>query len=123
MTGDGSAVESGAWLYDDAGTGGSLSLDEVFGLLRSERRRAVLRHLDGTDGPVSLDDLVSCVEARHGDVGFEAGRRDEVAVSLHQVHLPRLERAGVVEYDAAAKTVRLCQGFPTLFAHLYFEPE
>ncbi|MFC6718879.1 hypothetical protein ACFQGT_14650 [Natrialbaceae archaeon GCM10025810] len=83
------------------------SLDVVFDLLANRRRRYALYYLyDRPDGVSSLDDLVDGVltyEVIEGDV---EDHRTTVRTSLQHVHLPKLEDAGIVEYDPRSETVR-----------------
>lgn len=80
--------------------------EEVSALLATladEHRRQVVRYFQ-TDGNTvaSVDDLVEHV------AGWEvsASDRERLAVTLHHVTLPRLDAAGVVEYDARSHTAR-----------------
>lgn len=74
-----------------------ISLDRVFGLLESPRRRALLRALDDLGGAASLDDLVSAVAARLTGSLAEHPRR--LRISLYQIDAPKLADAGVIEFD------------------------
>jgi hypothetical protein len=72
-------------------------------VLAVERRRTtcdVLGEYD--DGPASLDALAERVSARDADVVTDEAVQ-QVATTLHHVHLPMLDAAGVVEYDPDAK--------------------
>jgi len=77
------------------------SLDAVFEMLRSERRRNVLYVLYQRAGPVQASTLADEVAAREG------AEFTRVATALRHVHLPKLDDAGVVEFDAETGTVRL----------------
>lgn len=87
-----------------------LTADEVFGLLRTERRRAVLRHLRA-DPETTTGDLADHVAAE--EVGTTPDRlrsedRKRVYISLYQAHLPKLADKGVIAYDSdRGKVVRL----------------
>lgn len=70
-----------------------------------ERRRAVVTALESLDGPRERADLAREVAAREADGEPATGAVEEVAVALHHVHLPKLERAGLLEYDADEGTV------------------
>lgn len=100
----------------------ALSRDTVFELLASGRRRAVLRRLDGDEGAVPLPELVAAVVAREASVEFTPDQHERVAVSLEHVHLPKLDDAGVIEYDDSG-TVRLREGHELLFEHLYLSDD
>lgn len=73
-----------------------LSTDTLLDLLADGQRRAILRRLEYETTPVSLETL--------HDPSEQVG--DEWIVRAHHVHLPKLDRADVVEYDANEKTVR-----------------
>lgn len=77
------------------------SLDLVFGLLSSGRRRRLLYRLDGAR-VVTVEELAAHVAAEDlgvpvAEVGDE--HRERVEAELLANHLPRLEDAGVLEYD------------------------
>lgn len=80
--------------------------DDLYRLLGSERRRAVLSSLADSDGPVAVDELVDDVaEGERPDPG-PGSHRDRITTDLHHVHLPILADAGVIDYDPVAGTVR-----------------
>lgn len=79
-----------------------LSLDEVFELLASRRRRYALYYLRGRQESVHRDEMARHVAAREAGVSpddVDDAAPSHVAASLHHVHLPRLRDAGLVEYD------------------------
>jgi DNA-binding transcriptional ArsR family regulator len=83
----------------DAVTGDEL--DELLAALADEDRRRVLDYLEAADGDVAaFSDLV---EHLTGDPRADP---EQVAVTLHHTHLPKLESANVVEYDPRSETVR-----------------
>lgn len=65
-----------------------------------ERRGTVLTLVETRNGPRERGDLAREVAASEADGEPSAEAVDEVGVTLHHVHLPKLERAGLVEYDA-----------------------
>lgn len=71
---------------------------DVIGAVADEQRRRVLAALD--DGADSLDDLAR--EAAAADAGRDSspGAVEDLRIRLHHVHLPALEAAGLVDYDA-----------------------
>ena len=88
----------------------SLALDEVFTLLKNERRRRVLEFLDRTTNPVSLGELAEHIAALEQDTTVDQLHSDErkrVYVALYQGHLPKLDDAGVVDYDKNRGTIAL----------------
>jgi len=94
---------------DETGTErNGLSKDDVFFLLKNRRRREVVEHLIGADGDVQFDDLVRAVAAEEMEKGIEEltyKERKSVHTSLYQSHLPKLQEAGVVEYDRRSGSV------------------
>lgn len=102
--------------------GQELSQDEIFALLVSPRRRAVLRTLQRAGGEATFGYIINeIVVDEHGTDG-DANKRKSAYVSLYQTHVPRLAEAGVVEYDEASKTVTLAGPWRQLVAYLDFDP-
>lgn len=82
-----------------------LGESEYHRLLASERRRVTLAVLESVTGQLSLDRLATAVAAsQSGD--DETTDVEEVRITLHHVHLPKLAAAGVVEYDRTHHVVR-----------------
>lgn len=80
------------------------SLDAVLDALSSERRRTLLYYLrdEGGDATVSLDSVVERVQARETAAGNRRSPEsaDQVRLSLVHTHLPKLDDAGILTYDA-----------------------
>ncbi|WP_135365431.1 DUF7344 domain-containing protein [Halosimplex halophilum] len=89
--------------HDDGRTVIDLSADERYDLLAAERRRTVLAVLTERGAPIALDDLAAAVAAREG--GDPHAATDRFAVSLHHVHLPRMDDLDVVDYNPATNRV------------------
>ncbi|GAB7020269.1 DUF7344 domain-containing protein [Halostagnicola bangensis] len=88
------------------------SIDLVFDLLSVQRRRYGLYHLaDQDDGIATFDELVDNIYTREDDHGED--HRLQIQTSLQHVHLPRLEDAGILEYDTRSDTIRYWEQ-PTL---------
>lgn len=90
---------------------GGLSKSEIFDLLRNQRRRLVLRYIERHDGdvPAEIGEIATQVAAWENDVAVDAvtsAQRKRVYTTLQQSHLPKLDEAGIVEFDAARGTVR-----------------
>ena len=76
-------------------------------VLAVERRRVTCDVLAACDeGPIPLDALADAVANRDPDVEDGDRAADDVATTLHHVHLPLLAEAGVLAYDADANLVR-----------------
>lgn len=80
---------------------GQPTKDDIFDILRNPRRRYVLDYLGEHDGPVELSELAEALaDYESEDVDYITHRdRKRAYVSLYQTHLPRLDRAGAVEYN------------------------
>lgn len=86
----------------------SIPEEEIHDILRNARRRAVLQYLRQTVGSVSLRELsVAIAERESGSSPPPTDVRESVYNSLHQTHLPKLDREGVVVYDRDRKTIKL----------------
>lgn len=83
------------------------TLDATLTAVADWRRRAVLTLLRTESTPVELFDLAARVvefeTVRSSASGDDPG--SHVATSLHHTHLPTLDRAGLLRYDAADRQV------------------
>lgn len=90
--------------------GGPPSPDALFEVLSDRRRRILLELLRTTDAPIAFADAVREVLEREHDARFDE-LSDEIIenvhVSIHHIHVPKLVTAGLVEYDADARTLEL----------------
>lgn len=97
----------------------TLSEERLFDLLGNERRRSCLQCLAAVEGAIPVQELATQVAARVSDDGASPDDiRDSVYISLCQNHLPKLDDAGVVDYDPAEKTAGPGQSFPVVERHL-----
>lgn len=97
-------------MSSDANASDALSPDLVFEILSNTRRRMVLYYLRWYGGSVSVRELVGEIAALQNGVAVEdltQQQRKRVYVSLYQTHLPKLEEAGLIEYDDEEGEVRL----------------
>lgn len=87
----------------DEETDDGLSKSEVFDLLRNQRRRFVLHYLKhNPDDDVALGDLAVRVAAWEYDVQpgeVSSTQRKRVYTTLQQSHLPKMDEAGILEFD------------------------
>jgi len=81
---------------------------QIHDILRNDRRRRVIEYLQESVGTVTLRELAESIACHECDAE-PAPRplRESVYNSLHQTHLPKLDREGVVAYDEHRKTVAL----------------
>jgi len=87
-----------------------VSHDQGFDLLSNHRRRYVLYYLHERDQRAELGELAEIVAAWENEVSLSevsSADRKRVYTSLQQVHLPRMDDLGVVEFDDREGTVRL----------------
>lgn len=83
-------------------TDSQLSTDTVFQTLGSRRRRYTLHYLRQQDRPVPIRELSERLSA--WELGKECHavtpkERKRLYTALHQTHLPKMDRLGIVEYD------------------------
>ena len=78
------------------------SADEIFHILQNDRRRAVLRYLQDRNDPVRMRDVAEQVAAWEHDTtveGLSSTQRQRVYIPLYQSHLPKLDKAGIIDYQ------------------------
>ncbi|ADB61870.1 hypothetical protein Htur_3002 [Haloterrigena turkmenica DSM 5511] len=101
-----SASETGE---PEAETSAALSPDETFHILQTFRRRESIRYLLREDGPVKMRDVAEHVAVREHETTvaeLTSAQRQRVYIPLYQSHLPKLDTAGVIEYDKPRGIVR-----------------
>jgi DNA-binding transcriptional ArsR family regulator len=101
--------------------------DAVVANLARPQRRTILAVLEDRDGslddrdePMAVADLAAAVRGRETGDESPADASTDVLASLHHVHLPKLERAGLLAYDADEGTVTY-EGHPKL-DETWFDP-
>jgi hypothetical protein len=86
----------------------TLAAAEIHDILRNERRRSAIELLRVLVDTLTIRELAEHIAAEeHGDDPAPRALRESVYNSLHQTHLPKLDRDGVVDYDSNRKTVAL----------------
>lgn len=103
-----------------------LSRDDLFEVLGNERRRCALYYLQQQEGPVPLTDVVDYVTAWQYDQPMsDLGSRQRMCVysALHQAHLPKLDAAGFIEYDAGNGEIRVRDEVEYARLYLEYDPE
>lgn len=84
--------------------------DDAFDVLSNARRRQVLVRLFENDEPARLGDLSRSIAAWENDVStteVTSQQRKRVYTALRQSHLPKMDRAGVVNYDKDRGSIEL----------------
>ncbi len=92
---------------DDAADDGAeqdteLPLDVTFEVLKNRRRRLVLEYLRDTEETVTIGELAEHIAAIENDIPvkqLDAQQRKRVYIGLYQCHLPKMDDAGVVDFD------------------------
>ena len=98
-----------------------LSRDDLFSMLRNERRREVIHYLSDHEGPVDLRDLSEYIAALENDCEPEEvtyKQRKRVQTALYQMHLPKLADQDIVAYDRRAGRVELASGAENCLPYL-----
>jgi len=94
--------------HDHSDVDDALSDAECIELLASQCRQTLLEQLASTsDESHSLESLASDLTGSDDVAQFQ-----EVSLSLHHVHLPKLDEADVVDYDPNSKTVEYHETAP-----------
>jgi len=104
---------------------GSTALEEdtVFDLLGNERRRASLKQLLTSEDETPVGELARDVAERITDEStVSEDLQRSVYISLCQSHLPKLDKAAIVEYDSDVKTVRRGPAFEQVKPYLETQP-
>ena len=86
-----------------------LSKGEIFEVLRNQRRRYVLQFLKQDAKPVELGDLAQQVAAWEYETNVDdvtPEQRKRVYTTLQQTHLPKMDTAGILQFDSDAGVIR-----------------
>ncbi|WP_135807335.1 DUF7344 domain-containing protein [Halorussus marinus] len=81
------------------------STEQVLFLLKNKRRRLVVQELAETESPIRLRNLTARVTARQHDGDYSTDQRKAVYCALYQSHLPKLDDAGLVDFNSERGTV------------------
>lgn len=86
---------------------GLLSLDETLELLSNYQRRAIIAYLRDSPGAVhSIDELVAHLGEVEREARGEPPRENHLLSALLHIHCPKLDGAGLVDYDVPSGEVR-----------------
>jgi len=102
-----------------------LSKTEIFDVLRNQRRRFVLQYLKRRETPVELGPLATQVAAWEYDTTVDevtSAQRKRVYTTLQQTHLPKMDEAGIVEYDSSRGTICSTESTEDLSVYLEIVP-
>lgn len=83
---------------------------EIHDVLQNERRTQVLKHLQQKREMVTLRELSEQLAALEtGEMPPPRNIRESVYNSLHQTHLPKLDRLNIIEYERDRKIIHRCE--------------
>jgi hypothetical protein len=102
LSGSGPGDAAGVATDRDEEASPQLPLNQTFEILRNQRRRYVLRYLEGTEGEVSLGELAEQIAAWENDKEvsqISSRERKRVYVGLYQCHLPKMDGMDVVSFN------------------------
>lgn len=98
-----------------------LSKDVIFELLKNRRRRQVLSYLLDANETVTLSELAEQIAAWENDTDVTAlssDQRKRVYVALYQTHLPKMDDAGIIEYDQDRGLITLSENADLLMLYI-----
>ncbi|MEF8779266.1 MAG: hypothetical protein V5A46_01135 [Haloferacaceae archaeon] len=96
--------------FDRCENGEDLDLDDVFDLLKNQRRRWVIEYLKSEGGASTLNRVAETIAAKENGIDesmLSSSQRKRVYIGLYQCHLPKMDELGVVEYDKNRGTIEL----------------
>ncbi|MDQ2072851.1 hypothetical protein RBH20_09920 [Haloarcula sp. H-GB4] len=88
----------------DSQSDDELTRDDLFHVLQCRRRRLVLKYLHEHPGddPADMSDIAEHIAALEHDTTVDSLRskqRQRVYIALYQSHLPKMDDAGVIDYN------------------------
>jgi hypothetical protein len=98
-----------------------LPLDTVFEILKNRRRRDILQYLWNHDGTANIGELAEHIAALENDIevaALSSSQRKRVYIGLYQCHLPKMDDAGIVDFDKHRGTISLCDAATELESYL-----
>ena len=112
---------------DHGSPAGSVQLepDDVFEILRNQRRRDVLRFFFEEDRTTvelgTLAEHLAAAEFETTTAELTTQERQRMYVRLYQCHLPKMDEAGIIEFDSDRKTLELGVNARRLEPYLYLD--
>lgn len=104
----------------------SIPLDQVFGILKNQRRRHVLQYLYGVEEPVSLSEVAEQIAAWENDKEVRqitSSERKRVYVGLYQCHLPKMDGVDVVSFNKPRGLIELGENAEAVYTYLDLDDE
>ncbi|WP_137684076.1 DUF7344 domain-containing protein [Haloarcula mannanilytica] len=89
---------------EESASNDELTRDDLFHVLQCRRRRLVLKYLHEHPGdePADMSDIAEHIAALEHDTTVDSLRskqRQRVYIALYQSHLPKMDDAGVINYN------------------------
>ncbi|WP_435064327.1 DUF7344 domain-containing protein [Halobaculum sp. EA56] len=103
-----------------------LPLDVKFDILKNRRRRLVLKQLRQEEGKATIGDLAEQIAAVENDTtvqALNAQQRKRVYIGLYQCHLPKMDDAGVVDFEQSRGRIELTSQAEDLFEYMSLSEE
>jgi len=103
-------AEDGVALTAEDAAGRPIPIDVAFDIMKNRRRRRVLAFVLDRGGRTTLSELAEHIAALENDKPeslLSSQERKRVYIGLYQCHLPRMDDAGVIEFDRYRGTVEV----------------
>lgn len=104
----------------------SLEREAIFEVLSNARRRCIVHYLKQHEGRrVELRELVDYVAAWEDDTTIrklDSDKRKSVYAAIRQTHLPKLQDAGIIEYEHMRGEVELTDHIQEVQLYLEYVP-
>nr|WP_293030462.1 hypothetical protein [Natronococcus sp.] len=100
---------------------GPFTFDTVLDLCRDQHRRIILAVLTEEPRSLTVNDLLEAIlKYNHQSSVTEVSEEvlTDIRVSLHHTHIPKLESAGVIDYDSERQLVEPTEQLDQLQPHL-----
>ena len=97
---------------ESAESEGELPLDQVFEILKNQRRREVLQYLRDSEDEVTLGEVAEHIAAIENDTTVDAissSERKRVYVGLYQCHLPKMDDMNIVSFNQNRGRIELAE--------------
>lgn len=99
----------------------ALPLDVTFEILKNRRRRLVLEYIRDMEESTTIGELAEHIAAIENDTTVQqlnAQQRKRVYIGLYQCHLPKMDDAGVVEFNQDRGLIALGANVEPLYEYL-----
>lgn len=94
-----------------------LSKNDVFDILRNERRRGIIEVLH-EHGEMSIRNISEYIACMGTDGEVDNKLRRSIYISLIQTHIPKLEHLGIIEYDKHNDVIKLLHNAEKVTLHM-----